>query len=203
MKSRALRLLVCRNVFVFALLGCCLTATAGQGVPRKRKNLTREDRGRWREVLRWPRGCDEDYEGSYSETETYGGVEFHALGRGLYLVEVVCDGGGIQPSTLFMLYDESRPRRARLLKLKEFESGERGAGRRLSYPPVRAMTKFDARRRELFLMGKYDAMGTCGLFVRYKFTARGSPRAVEVREQTNCGDPEGSPDTSRWPRKRL
>lgn len=187
---------------LFVLLGCSVTAAA-QAVPRGKKNLTREDRAAWREVLRWPAGCEEDYEGAYSPEEKYGGVEFHALGRGLHLVEVVCDGGGIQPSAVFMLYDESRPRRARLLKLKEFESGERGAGRPPSYPPVRALTKFDARRRELSLMWKYDAMGTCGLFVRYRFTTRGGPRAVEAREQTNCGDPEGTPDASRWPRKRL
>lgn len=196
--------IILRVSWVVLLVVCCSAMTTAQPrAPRRKKNLTRADRAAWREVLRWPRGCEEDFEGAYVNDERYAGVEFHALGRGLYLVEVVCDGGGIQPGMLFMLYKESRPRSARLLKLKEFESGERGAGRPLSYPPIRALTRFDSRRRELYLQAKYDAMGTCGLFVRYKFTTRGRPRAVEAREQLNCGDPGGTPDASRWPRKRL
>ena len=181
------------------LLGCC--AAAAQGVPRKKRNLTRADRAAWREVLRWPEACEEDYEAAYAGEGKYGGLEFHALGRGSHLVEVVCDGGGIQPSAVFVLYDEKRPRGARLLKLEGFEERD-DAGRAARDPRVRALTKFDARTRELSLMSKYDAMGTCGLFVRYRFV-RGRPRVVEAREQTECGGPDGSPDTDRWPRKRL
>lgn len=184
---------------------CALVAlssvAAAQEAPRKKRNLARADRAAWREVLRWPETCEEDYESAYAGEEKYGGVEFHALGRGLYLVEVVCDGGGIQPSAVFVLYDERRPRRARLLKLKGFDESD-DAKRPARYSPVRALTKFDARRRELSLMSKYDAMGTCGLFVRYRFV-RGRPRVVEAREQVDCGGPEGTPDTDRWPRKRL
>ena len=157
--------------------------------PRVKKRVTRAERAGWREVLRWPESCEEGYEASYSENETYGGLEFHRLGRGRYLVEVTCDGGGIQPGTVFMLYDG---RRARALKLKGFE-GE---------TEVRALVGFDRRRRELSLMSKADAMGTCGLFVRYSF--RGArPRVVEARRQDDCGNPQATPDASRWPRVRL
>src|SRR5215211_1407387 len=153
----------------FILLIACAATAAAQGVPRVKKNLTRADRASWRAVLRWPEACEEAYEASYPEGETYGGLEFHRLGRGRYLVEVVCDGGGIQPSAVFMLYDG---RRARPLRLKGFE-GE---------TEVRALTKFVAPTRELLLMSKADAMGTCGLFVRYSF-AGGRPRVVEARRQ--------------------
>ena len=112
--------------------------------------------------------------------------------RGRYLVEVTCDGGGIQPGTVFMLYDSGHPRGARTLKLKGFE-GE---------TEVRALPKFLPRTRELLLMSKADAMGTCGLYVRYSF-ATGRPRVVEARRQDDCGSPDGTPDTSRWPRVRL
>ena len=166
------------------------SGAAAQGVPRVKKNVTRAERAEWREVLRWPDSCEEGYEASYSESETYGGLEFHRLGRGRYLVEVVCDGGGIQPSTVFMLFDG---RRARPLKLKGFDENEEG---------IRALTKFVPRTRELMLMSKADAMGTCGLFVRYSF-AGARPRVVEARRQDDCGGPRGTPDTSRWPRVRL
>jgi len=173
----------------FALLLVLAPCVAAQGVPRVNKNLTRADRAAWRGVLAWPESCEEAYEASYPEGETYGGLEFHRLGRGRYLVEVVCDGGGIQPSAVFMLYDG---RRARPLRLKGFE-GE---------TEVRALTKFVAPTRELLLMSKADAMGTCGLFVRYSF--RGArPRVVEARRQDDCGAPGSTPDTSRWPRVRL
>ena len=182
------KLKVAGALFVLSL--AFAPCAAAQDVPRGKKNVTRAERAGWREVLRWPGACEESYEASYTEAETYGGVEFHRLGRGRYLVEVVCDGGGIQPSTIFMLYDG---RRARTLKLRGFEESDEG---------IRALTKFDPRVRELSLMSKADAMGTCGLFVRYSF--RGArPRVVEARRQDDCGGPDGTPDTSRWPRLRL
>jgi hypothetical protein len=163
---------------------------AGQAPPRVKKNVTRAERAEWRRVLRWPETCEEAYREAYAGGETYGGVEFHRLSRGRYLVEVVCDGGGIQPSTIFMLYDG---RRARTLKLKGFDESEEG---------IRALTKFVPPTRELLLMSKADAMGTCGLFVRYSF--RGArPRVVEARREDDCGGTLATPDTSRWPRVRL
>ena len=51
-------------------------------------------------------------------------------------------------------------------------------------------------------MSKADAMGTCGLYVRYRFEG-GGPRVVEARRQTDCGGPHGTPDVGRWPRVRL
>ncbi|HEX6622331.1 MAG TPA: hypothetical protein VF064_01370 [Pyrinomonadaceae bacterium] len=201
-QTSALSLPICWRIYMaLCALVALSSVAAAQEAPRKKRNLARADRAAWREVLRWPETCEEDYESAYAGEEKYGGVEFHALGRGLYLVEVVCDGGGIQPSAVFVLYDERRPRRARLLKLKGFDESD-DAKRPARYSPVRALTKFDARRRELSLMSKYDAMGTCGLFVRYRFV-RGRPRVVEAREQVDCGGPEGTPDTDRWPRKRL
>jgi len=170
------------------LLACAATAAA-QAPPRVKKNVTRAERAAWRAVLGWPEACEAAYEQAYPDEETYGGLEFHRLGRGRYLVEVVCDGGGIQPSAVFMLYDG---RRARALKLKGFE-GE---------VEVRALTKFVPATRELLLMSKADAMGTCGLFVRYRF--RGArPTVVEARRQDDCGGPRATPDTGRWPRVRL
>jgi hypothetical protein len=173
----------------FVLLLLCVPCGAAQA-PRVKKNVTRAERAGWRELLAWPDACEEGYQASYPGSETYGGLEFHRLGRGRYLVEVVCDGGGIQPSTVFMLYEG---RRATTLKLRGFDQSEEG---------IRALTRFDPRARELFLMSKADAMGTCGLFVRYSF-ASGRPRVVEARRQDDCGRPDGTPDTSRWPRVRL
>jgi hypothetical protein len=172
------------------LLLLLVSSFAAQTPPRVKRNVTRAERAAWRDVLRWPEACEEGYEASYAEGETYGGLEFHRLGRGRYLVEVVCDGGGIQPSTVFMLYDG---RRASTLKLRGFDESEEG---------IRALTKFVPRTRELLLMSKADAMGTCGLFVRYSF--RGAvPRVVEARREDDCGGPSATPDTSRWPRVRL
>ena len=180
----------CQTAFgLFVLLFACATTAAAQGAPRGMKDVTRAGRAEWRRVLAWPESCEAAYEQAYPGEETYGGVEFHRLGRGRYLVEVVCDGGGIQPSAVFMLYDG---RRARALRLKGFEDAEE----------VRALTKFVPRTRELLLMSKADAMGTCGLFVRYSF--RGArPTVVEARRQDDCGGPRATPDTGRWPRVRL
>lgn len=54
----------------------------------------------------------------------------------------------------------------------------------------------------LLACGTADAMGTCGLFVRDSF--RGArPRVVEARREDDCGGPDSTPDTGRWPRVRL
>jgi hypothetical protein len=184
---------------LFAL--ACAGTSAAQGVPRVKGDLKRADRAAWRGVLAWPEACEEDYERAYPDGDDYGGLEFHRLRRALYLVEVVCDGGGIQPGAVFMLYDERSPRRRRLLRLRGFE-GVNAGGRPPSYQEVRALTKFVPRTRELLLMSKADAMGTCGLYVRYSF-AGGRPRVVEARRQDDCGGPRGTPDVIRWPRVRL
>ncbi|HEX8499252.1 MAG TPA: hypothetical protein VF659_01580 [Pyrinomonadaceae bacterium] len=184
-----------------AVVLACAGPAAAQGVPRVKGDAKRADRAAWRKVLAWPEACEEAYRAAYPPGEDYGGLEFHRLGRGLHLVEVVCDGGGVQPGAVFVLYDERRPRRPRLLKLKGFD-GEDEAGRPLPYSEVRALTKFVPRTRELLLMSKADAMGTCGLYVRYSF-ARGRPRVVEARRQDDCGGPDATPDTSRWPKVRL
>jgi hypothetical protein len=173
----------------FALLPLFAAGAAAQTPPRVKKNVTRAERAGWRAVLQWPDSCEEGYEASYPEGESYGGLEFHRLSRGRYLAEVVCDGGGIQPSAVFLLYDG---RRARPLRLRGFGGEEE----------VRALTKFLPRTRELLLMSKADALGTCGLFVRYSFRGAG-PRVVEARRQDDCGGPRATPDTDRWPRVRL
>lgn len=191
-----------RGVFAaLVLAAACAGTCAAQAPPRVKKNLTRADRAEWRALLSWPEKCEEEFEGAYQESDDYGGVEFHRLGRGRYLVEVVCDGGGIQPAAVFVLYDERRPRRARLLKLKGFD-GVDERGRPLPYSEVRALTKFVPRTRELLLMSKADAMGTCGLYVRYRL-AGARARVVEARREDDCGGPRGTPDTRRWPRVRL
>ncbi|MET0622412.1 MAG: hypothetical protein ABW250_05480 [Pyrinomonadaceae bacterium] len=179
----------------------CAAPSGAQQVPVHVKNLKRAEREVWRGQLAWPDRCEKEFEAAYPEREDYSGLEFHRLGRGLQLVEVTCDGGGIQPASVFILYDERFPRAARPLKLKGFETADE-SGNPLPYSEVRALTKFVARTRELHLMSKADAMGTCGLYVRYSFES-GAPRVVEARRQDDCGGPRGTPDVTRWPLVRL
>lgn len=196
-KSRAAGLLAALVV----VTACAAAAGAQQEVPVSVKHLKRAERETWRGVLAWPERCEKEFEAAYPERDDYSGLEFHRLGRSLRLVEVTCDGGGIQPASVFILYDEQHPRAARPLKLKGFETADE-AGRPLPYSEVRALTKFVARTRELHLMSKADATGTCGLYVRYSF-ASGAPRVVEARRQDDCGGPHATPDVTRWPPVRL
>src|SRR5688500_4124937 len=122
--ARASSLKPCGRLLFAALavlLSACAASASAQTAPRVKKSPARAERAAWRAALAWPDKCEDDFEAAYPETEEYGGLEFHRLSRGVYLVEVVCDGGGIQPSAVFVLYDERRPRRARLLKLKGFD----------------------------------------------------------------------------------
>ncbi len=189
------------GVFAALVVAAACAAASGAQAPVSVKNLKRAEREVWRGVLAWPDRCEKKFEAAYPGRDDFSGLEFHRLGPRLHLVEVTCDGGGVQPASLFILYDERHPRAARPLKLRGFDTSNE-SGRALPYSEVRALAEFVAPARELHLMSKADATGTCGLYVRYSF-ASGAPRVVEARRQDDCGGPRATPDVTRWPLVRL
>jgi hypothetical protein len=164
--------------------------------------LTTKDRAAWYEILKWPKKCEEAFHQTSPLEKSNAGVEFYSLGRGEYLVEVVCYSGAYQPGSIIMYYNERKPLSARALKLKGFET-EDEQGKSLGYSEISGLTEFNRKRKELEILSKYRGTGDCGMFVRYRIT-RGDAIVIEAREQ-ECDDNRNSRDIDprRWPRKKL
>jgi hypothetical protein len=193
------------SFFLVAAAYLCLPLSSSLGIaqaPGKKTNLTTNDRVAWYEILKWPKKCEEAFRQTSPLEQGFAGVEFYSLGRGEYIVEVVCYSGAYQPGSIFMYYDERRPLSARALKLKGFET-EDEPGKVLEYSEINGLTKFNRKRKELEILSKYRGAGDCGKFVRYKIE-RGEAEVIEAREQ-ECDDNRIGRDIDprRWPRKRL
>ena len=68
----------------------------------KKSGLTYEDRKAWREVLKWPDDCEQGFD--YPD-KSFGGIEFHRLADGQYLVAVTCTLGAYQVYQSYYFYD--------------------------------------------------------------------------------------------------
>jgi hypothetical protein len=191
--------IVITTIYILLLGSVCDAQT-----PLKMTNLTKQDRAAWYEALKWPKGCEDAFQKTYnvSPGEDYGGLQFHDLKRGEYLVEVACYSGAYQPGSIFMYYNKQTPSSARLLKLPGFES-EDDEGKALKYSEVSGLATFNKRTKVLEVFSKYRGVGDCGLYVRYRFM-RGQPVVIEAREQ-DCDEKRirRLTDPRRWARIRM
>jgi hypothetical protein len=198
---------VLKTACVAFIVPLLLTSGASAQVPDKKENLTRADREAWYKILRWP----EEYEKTWSKTHeysdvSYGGLAFHPLGRGEYLVEVNTYSGAYQPGYIFMLYDETKKADApaRLLKFKRFGEDSQGRPAPSFEEEIAGTPTFDAKTKQLEILSKYRGPGDCGSLIRYKFVD-GNSLVVSAREQA-CDDSHARPaqiDPRRWPLKKL
>lgn len=190
----------------FVILLILAASAAAQEVTRKKQNLTRTDREAWSKVLRWPDEYENVWRKTHDSSEaSYGGLTFHSLGRGKYLVEINTYPGAYQSGYIFMLYDEAKSLAgpARLLKLKVFGKDERGRPSPSFEEEIAGFPAFNAATRQLEIISKYRGPGDCGSLIRYRFV-NDSPVVAEAREQ-NCDDAGKQDEINprRWPRKKL
>jgi len=166
-----------------------------------KENVTRDGRKAWRQVLKWPDSCEEGYD--YPDL-ALGGVDFHALGNGRYLAEVVCTLGAYQGYQRYYLLDESHsPPIARPLTFTTYEAtGKRGqALTRIQTEELWGAPEFDSRNGRLKVMNKFRGSGDCGTLAVYSFDT-GDPQLQEFRAKTAC-DGRGAGQPERWPRVKF
>ena len=133
--------------------------------------------------------CDPDYSHGLrdipeliSEGSWY--IQFQPLGRGRFLMSILCRSGAYNATYIYVLYDESRrPVHAEFLWFPVYRMRE-GV-------PVKEITpyvfgrSFNPKTRELVALAKYRGMGDCGEFSRY--VLRGdTPELSEFRAKTDC-----------------
>jgi hypothetical protein len=129
-----------------------------------------------------------------------GGLVFHNLGRGNYLVAVEVQESSYQPHYIFMYYAEANGGSARALKLKTYERDDDDAGTvstKIS-TQVEGVVTFDAAKKQLVIHTKGRGIGDCGSLVRYNITPT---RAVPAEARAHgCYDDYslGITDPKRW-----
>jgi hypothetical protein len=188
------------------LMVLCVSVCRAQ-IPAKKTDLTVADREVWQKMLRWPVEFEEQWRRSQTSNDPdQGGLIFHSLGHGNYLVVIEVHESSYQPRWLFMHYSESGKTPARLLKLKTYEGDDDDVNKistRL-LAEVEGVPTFDAIKKNLMLLTKGRGIGDCGSQVRYKITPT---RAIPIEARVHaCFDDYslGITDPMRWRRvKRL
>lgn len=193
----SLRIICISLIVIF----CCIVCLAQ--VPQKKTELTVADREAWHKVLRWPAELEEQWRRSRTTSDRdQGGLVFHSLGGGNYLVAIEVQESSYQPRYLFMHYADSGV--TRLLKLKTYEKDDDDAGTisiKVS-TEVEGIPTFDAAKKQLVFHTKGRGTEDCGAIVRYSITPT---RAIPVEARAHaCFDDYslGVTDPSRWARIR-
>lgn len=193
-------------------------ATPGksQAVPQKKAGLTRDDRAKWKAILKWEDDCPEP---SADSAEYAGGLRFHELAEKRYLVEVRCQSENYKGYRLYYLYDEHRtPATAKLVELtfyrgKPAESSgdpknwtEAEIEKRSNSMPseIFAITessifsnaRFDNAEKVLIVDDMIDLPHNCGTLNRYKFSGD-SAELAEIKGNWLCSGEATDPETWR------
>ena len=172
-----------KSLSVLLFLGLFSLVSIAQ-VPTKKDDLTIEDRERWRKILKWPDDCEKGFQ-EYQQYSPPGGLEFHKLGNGAYLVNVGCSGSLV----VFMHYREQSKLPARPLKFKEYDSsyGQPTA----PYSKVHFLTySFIREGNVLTIYSKTSDERVC-LMHKYTFR-RGQPVFLRTKKE-RCSDVVQSP----------
>src|SRR6266849_1563359 len=116
-------------------------------VALKKKALTLTDRTGWREILKWPDECERGFREYQKDFPELAGLEFLNLGKGRYLVQILCSAGKV----VFMYYDEHNHSPAKLLKFREVEN-QSGVTNSLPYSEISyKVISFDKKTRVLWI----------------------------------------------------
>ena len=195
-----------KMIVTTALVMVCASLCLAQA-PKKKTDLTVADREAWQKVLGWPVEFEEQWRRSRTSNDRdRGGLEFHSLGQGNYLVVIEVQESSYQPRYLFMHYSESGKTVPRVLKFKTYEGDDDDVNKISTklMAEVEGIPTFDAAKKQLVFHTKGRGTGDCGSLVRYNITpARAIP--IEARVHACFDDYSlGITDPLRWRRvKRL
>lgn len=171
----------------------------------KKENLTKADRIRWREILKWPDDCENAFSGY---DDDFAGLEFYKIDRDKYVVHVVCTLGAYQGGQVFCLVKESQGNiESKLLSFEQFAEIEESSDppdssvknkarfRRFTDSSVWGTITFDSEKKRLINLNRYRGIGDCGTQTVYDMTGS-SPKAVEFRTRLSCTGEEVPP--AQW-----
>jgi hypothetical protein len=144
----------------------------------------------WRQVVRWPDGCEEAFQASRASDD--GGLVFEALDDSVLLLQVTCAAGAYQPSSMWWVVPTSAPGGAPPSVL-EFQvlSGEKADASSPRYQTeVFGEWVFDHMSRQLTRLSVSRQTGDCGFWARYRVEA-GTARLVKAAAKFPCPSQRG------------
>lgn len=181
------------------------TVTVQAQAPRKKTDLTAEDRLAWYNFLKWPEEY-KDLLNAWSDSD--GGLYFDKLNPHKYLVTIqVAMPGGHQTGYVFTIYDESNPpkNRSKLLRFKclYLDSNDgKPTLMRVYEEQVWGNIEFDPKRKIFRVLSTSRGLGDCGTLIYYKLI-NDKPVIIEARAR-HCDDStlDNFPPPEKWKRVR-
>jgi hypothetical protein len=156
-----------------------------------RTNASTEDRGAWRQHLRWPDGCEDAFQVSHAGTD--GGLTFTPLGDGVSLVEIVCAAGSYQPSVVRMRLVESADGvKATTLALPVYQSEDGRQVTLVRQTEVWGDSTVLGDERALVVLAFARQTSDCGVWARYSL-ADAEPRITQAAARLDCPTPPADP----------
>lgn len=181
------------------------TVTVQAQAPRKKTDLTAEDRLAWYNFLKWP----EEYKDLLNAwDDSDGGLYFDKLSPHKYLVTIqVATLSTHQTGYVFTIYDESNPpkNRSKLLRFKRLylDSNEgKPALMRVYEEQVWGNIEFDPKRKIFKVLSTSRGLGDCGTLIYYKLI-NDKPVIIEARARHRDDSTlDNFPPPEKWKRVR-
>jgi hypothetical protein len=143
------------------------------------------DRAAWRQILRWPDGCEDAFQASHASDD--GGLLFETLDEGVLLVQVVCALGAYQPASVWLTVRPSNTGDAMVSVLafpvEPAERPDTSVAHRET--EIFGEWTFDRSSGQLTLLSVARQTGDCGFWARYVVRAD-AVRQTEFASKSPC-----------------
>lgn len=177
----------------------------GAPVPAKRANLTVADREKFLAAIGHTEAAEnsaffvENFEKGLGKKVENAAMNFHALGSGKYLVEIIVGQGARITTSMYALYHETGAGKAtaKALRLDEY-SVENGKTIKKTVGELLGLPYFDEKTKTLEIVA--SGRGGCGSYTKYKFT-NDRAETVEARH-SECTDDYDTPP-EKWEKLTL
>jgi uncharacterized protein len=156
----------------------------------------------WRERLKWPDDCEEEFKESAGPGAFPGeaaGVDIYSLSASERLAVVQCGLYAYQISFVALLFDAAGSEPGRLVTFKEYGRETSGKVSSDETTEMAGEPVFHERGKTLTVFSKSRGVGDCGSFVTYGFES-GRLVVREARAQACFDDTRKWIDPVKWPK---
>lgn len=180
-----------RRTVLVALLVAALAGTAAAAGPFP-GTKTAKDRAAWRAILKWPAGCEREWQ---STSPDFAGVSTWQAGA-RKLVMVDCFLGAYQGTQVIYLVDAAK-HKVGPMRLHLYVDTGNGKATPAYRTQILGIANFNPSTKRLVVLDKARGLGDCGFYSVFRLAGdRFVP--VESRAKLAC-DGKGA-DPPRWPK---
>ncbi len=187
-------------ILIFLFLNFAVAICNGQ-ISNKKTDLTKADRTRWFNTLKW---YEEDYLLDRAELFENAGFTFYKLDKSTYFVQIIGSTAAYQRQYIYAILDESnlnKPK-VKLLKFTEYYFDENNIIQKESSIYVTGISTFDIKEKTLEVFYKGAGTGYCGSLTTYKIENK-QVKTIKAKLR-NCDESATNvPPPEKWNKIKL